>query len=119
MRRLRARLLALAAVAAIAGLALAQQPNLQVKLGRSVHGTVLDGQNRPLASAIVYLKDQRTKVIHTAITDGQGGYSFHQLQPNVGYEVYAVWKKQRSPVRTLSEYETEADVRLDLKVPVG
>lgn len=88
-------------------------------LGRSVHGVVLNAENQPLPTAIVYLKNLRTKVIHTAITDDRGSYSFHQLEANVSYEVYAVWKQHRSPSRTDSEYETQPDIRLDLKVPVG
>ncbi len=113
-----------AKLAAAAGLALgllgpagARQVN-QPRLGRSVHGTVQDAESHPLPGAIVYMKDQRTRVIHTVITGDNGQYSFHQLTPNVSYEVYAEWKGRRSPARTDSEYETQPDVRLDLKVPV-
>ncbi|HVA62725.1 MAG TPA: carboxypeptidase-like regulatory domain-containing protein, partial [Terriglobales bacterium] len=75
--------------------------------------------NQPLATEIVYLKNQRTKAIHTAITDSRGTFSFHQLEPNITYEVYAVWQGHRSPSRMDSEYETQQDIRLDLTVPVG
>jgi len=112
-------------LAAAAGLALgllavagAQDVN-QPRLGRSIHGTVQDAASHPLPGAIVYMKDQRTRVIHTVIADDNGAYSFHQLTPRVSYEVYAEWKGRRSPVRTDSEYETEPDVRLDLKIPVS
>jgi len=113
--RLSAALVLLALAAG--GWGRAQQVNQPV-LGRSVHGLVLDARNQPLPSAVVYLTNLRTKAIHTAITDDHGGYSFHQLEPRTGYEVYAVWQGRRSPARTDSEYETAKDVRLDLKIPV-
>ncbi|MGH9482701.1 MAG: carboxypeptidase-like regulatory domain-containing protein [Terriglobales bacterium] len=111
---------------ALAGLifvaaAAARQSRTQAppNLGRSVHGVVLDARNQPLAAAIVYLKDARTKAIRTVITDDQGAYSFHQLQPNTSYDLYAVWKGTRSPSRTDSEFESAKDLRLDLKVPIA
>ncbi|HUX65912.1 MAG TPA: carboxypeptidase-like regulatory domain-containing protein [Terriglobales bacterium] len=91
----------------------------QPVLGRSVSGVVRNQLNQPLRSAIVYLKNERTKVIRTAITDSEGTYGFHQLEANVSYEVYAVWQGHRSPSRVDSEYETEKNLRLNLTVPVG
>lgn len=111
------RLAAAGALLALAALAGAQQSS-PLQLGRSVHGVVLDARNRPLPEAIVYLKNQRSKAIRTVITDNNGAYSFHQLEPNVGYQLYAVWKGRHSPARTDSEYETAPDLRLDLKIPV-
>lgn len=87
-------------------------------LGRSVHGVVLDARNRPLPGAIVYLTNSRTKVVQTVISDGHAAFSFHQLQPNVAYQLYAEWNHQRSPVRTDSAYEVAPDLRLDLTIPV-
>lgn len=123
MRRYNHNRLASAALAAgllmAASTLAAQVAPAPARLGRSVHGVVLDARNEPLATAIVYLKDTRTKTIRTVITDARGTYSFHQLQPNTSYELYAVWKGQRSPVRTDSEFETSRDLQLDLKVPVA
>lgn len=92
----------------------AQVPNL----GRSVHGVVLDARNRPLSGAIVYLKNTRTQAMQTVITDARGTFSFHQMQANVAYQLYAEWQHQRSPVRTDSAYEVAPDLRLDLKIPI-
>ena len=91
----------------------------QPKLGRSVHGVVLNARYQPLSTAIVYLKNRSTKMIHTAITDNQGAYSFHQLAPNTDYEIYAEWKGKRSSVRIDSAYNSQPDVRLDLTIPVA
>ncbi|MGH9416789.1 MAG: carboxypeptidase-like regulatory domain-containing protein [Terriglobales bacterium] len=88
-------------------------------LGRSVHGVVMDAHNRPLASAIVDLQDMKTKAIRSVVTAANGQFVFHQLKPNVSYEVFAVWRKHRSPVRTDSQYWVAMDLRLDLVIPVG
>ncbi|MGH9394006.1 MAG: carboxypeptidase-like regulatory domain-containing protein [Terriglobales bacterium] len=96
----------------------AQRPGPPPNLGRSVHGVVLDARNRPLSGAVVYLANERTRVVHTAITDAQGGYSFHQLAPRVGYQLQAAWRGQKSAARKDSEYEMAQDLRLDLIVPV-
>lgn len=103
------------AAAGVPGAAQALPP----QLGRSVYGVVLDARNRPISGAIVYLKNTSTKAIQTAITDDHGSYSFHQLAPHASFEVYAVWKRQRSQVRTDSEYNMQATLRLDLKIPVA
>ncbi|MGH9467232.1 MAG: carboxypeptidase-like regulatory domain-containing protein [Terriglobales bacterium] len=89
------------------------------KLGRSVHGVVLDALGQPLSSAIVYLKNTQTKVIHTVITDANGAYSFHQLQANVTYQLYAQWKGHKSNLRVDSQYLMREDLNLNLKIPVG
>lgn len=106
------RLLGLAL--ACATLTLAQVPNL----GRSVHGAVLDARNRPISGAVVVLTNTRTQDSQTVITDARGTFSFHQLQANVAYQLYAEWQHQRSPVRTDSAYEVAPDLRLDLKIPI-
>ncbi|MGH9413548.1 MAG: carboxypeptidase-like regulatory domain-containing protein [Terriglobales bacterium] len=89
------------------------------QLGRSVSGTVYNALDQPLASAIVYLENARTKQVHTVITGTHGTYAFHQLKPGVTYQVHAEWQHHRSPVRTDSQYVSRSDVRLDLKIPIS
>jgi hypothetical protein len=88
-------------------------------LGRSVHGVVQDALSRPLAGAVVYLKNLRTKNIRSMITDASGRYSFHQLQANTNYQVHAEWRGHTSKTRTDSQYEFSQDLRLDLQIPVA
>ncbi|MGH9520671.1 MAG: carboxypeptidase-like regulatory domain-containing protein [Terriglobales bacterium] len=116
LRRHSFALLIAALVVATAAFALAQ--SAVPGLGRSVHGVVLDARNRPLPGAIVYLTNSRTKVVQTVISDVHATFSFHQLQPNVAYRLYAEWQHQRSAVRTDSAFEVAADLRLDLTIPV-
>ncbi len=104
---------------ALLGAALAAGAQQTPKLGRSVYGVVQDALGRPLPRAVVYLKNLRTKNIRSMITGSSGGYSFHQLQANTSYQVYAAWKGRRSKVRTDSEYEFTRDLRLNLQIPVA
>lgn len=106
---------ALAFCLLLAAAAGAQQP----ALGRSVHGLVLDALNRPVPSAIVTLTNLQTKAQEAAITDEHGAFAFHDLQPRVSYQLVAEWQGHKSPARTASQYSMNADVRLDLKLPVG
>ncbi|HET9784409.1 MAG TPA: carboxypeptidase-like regulatory domain-containing protein [Terriglobales bacterium] len=92
----------------------AQQP----RLGRSVHGLVLDALNRPVPSAIVTLTNLQTKAQEAAITDVHGAFAFHDLQPRVSYQLVAAWQGHHSPPRTATQYSSAQDVRLDLKIPV-
>lgn len=91
------------------------------QLGRSVHGTVLNALNQPLAQAIVYLKPESKAAANsarTAISDSQGNYAFYDLKANTSYEVYAVWKGHKSPSRTASQYSMQNELRLDLTIPI-
>ena len=94
--------------------ALGQQP----RLGRSVHGLVLDALNRPGPSAIVTCTNLSSKAQEAAISDAQGAFAFHDLQPRVSYQLVAQWQGHKSPARTASQYSNAPDVRLDLKIPV-
>ncbi|HEY8055660.1 MAG TPA: carboxypeptidase-like regulatory domain-containing protein [Terriglobales bacterium] len=94
--------------------ALGQQP----QLGRSVHGLVLDALNRPVPSAIVTCTNLSSKAQEAAISDAQGAFAFHDLQPRVSYQLVAQWQGHKSPARTASQYSNAPDVRLDLKIPV-
>jgi hypothetical protein len=89
------------------------------KLGRSVHGTVLNAVHQPLAQAIVHLVDVSSKVGHTVITSSDGNYSFYDLKKDTTYSIYAVWKGHTSPSRIDSQYSSQNDIRLDLTIPVA
>src|SRR5207245_2005682 len=56
---------------------------------RTVLGTVVDKQDAPIPSSVVYLKNLRTLTVKTHIADDTGRYRFSGLDPNVDYEIYA------------------------------
>ncbi len=83
---------------------------------RTLIGVVSDKNDKPLPNAIVYLKNTKTLTVRTFIADNQASYRFHELSPNVDYEVWAEYQGKKSDVRTLSSFETRANARINLKI---
>lgn len=83
---------------------------------RTLTGKVLNRQDDPLAKAIVYLKNTKTLVVKTYITDPDGAYRFPALSPNVDYEVYAEHDGARSDTKTLSSFDNRKVVNITLHV---
>ncbi len=111
------RLLALVALVAVSGLlvnvvrAQDQGPEL-----RTVHGTVIDTAENPVASAIVYLKNMKTQDVKTYITREDGLYRFSGLDPNVDYQIYAEHNGMVSSTREVSSYDSRRDIDFQLKL---
>lgn len=96
--------------------AAAEPPKEKPPQTRTVLGQVVDQDNNPLSNAVVYLKNTKTLAIKTYISEANGNYHFSGLAPNVDYEVYAEWKDHRSPTRTLSSFDSRAEVTFNLRV---
>lgn len=104
----------LAAICVAVCLAVAQGRGSQAV--RTLSGHVIDSANQPLYKAVVYLKNTKTLVIRTYITEKDGSYRFSALSPNVDYEVYADHQGQRSETKTLSGFDNRRQVDFTLKV---
>jgi len=85
---------------------------------RTLVGTVLTKSDKPLANAIVYLKNTRTLTVKTYIAEKDGSYSFHSLSPNDDYEVHAEWKGSKSDTKTLSSFDSRREARINLHIKV-
>jgi hypothetical protein len=83
---------------------------------RSLIGHVHGSQERPLADAVVYLKNTKTLVVKTYITEENGAYRFPALSPNVDYEVHAEYKGARSDTKTLSSFDSRKEAIINLKI---
>ena len=83
---------------------------------RTVHGTVLDKSENPVASAVVYLKNVRTLAVKTYISDHAGEYRFSGLDPNVDYEIHAEDDKMTSNTRTVSSFDSRKEIVVSLKL---
>lgn len=83
---------------------------------RSVSGKVLSAQDQPLAKAVVHLKNTKTLVIKTYITEPDGGYRFSALSPNVDYEIYAEKDGAHSDTKTLSSFDSRKQLTVTLKI---
>jgi len=83
---------------------------------RTVHGTVVDKDENPVASSVVYLLNVKSKTARTETTGDSGTYQFSGLDPNVDYEIHAEHGDLMSATRTVSSYDTRLDVEIILKL---
>jgi hypothetical protein len=83
---------------------------------RTLTGHVQNGQDAPIAKAIVYLKNTKTLAIKTYITEPDGSYRFPGLSSNVDYEVYAEHEGLRTDVKTLSGFDNRKQANINLKL---
>ena len=83
---------------------------------RAVYGHVLNREKQPLSQAIVYLKDMKTLVIRSYITEKDGLFRFTALAGNVDYEVYADYQGGHSDVKTLGAFDEHKLVEITLKI---
>src|SRR5260221_6638576 len=86
---------------------------------RILTGRLFDRQDAHLQKAIVYLKNTKTLVIKTYITEPDGSYRFPALATNVDYEVYAEYQGGRSDTKTLSGFDSRKDPNITLRVHGG
>ena len=83
---------------------------------RTVHGSVIDQNENPVPSSVVYLKNTKTLVVKTYIADDSGHYRFSGLDPNVDYQIYAEHGDQRSATRAVSSFDERKDIEVILKL---
>ncbi len=83
---------------------------------RTIRGTVLDKDETPQASGVVYLLNVKTQAVKTYIADDSGNYRFSGLDPNVDYEIHAEHEDMTSATRTVSSFDSRRDVELVLKL---
>jgi|SRR5450432_534732 hypothetical protein len=83
---------------------------------RNVTGKVLSAQDQPLTKAVVHLKNTKTLVIKTYITEPDGTYRFSALSPNVDYEIYAEKDGSHSDTKTLSAFDNRKQLTVTLKI---
>ncbi len=83
---------------------------------RTLTGHVFNDANQPLVKAIVYLKNTKTLMTTTYITESDGSYRFPALAPNVDYEVYAEYQGARSSTKTLSAFDDRKQAVITLRI---
>lgn len=83
--------------------------------GRLLYGKVLDQQDNPVVSAVVYLTNTRTHAIKTYIVGQDGTYRFPGLS-TVDYEVYAQFNGRKSDTKSVSQFDDRPQVYVDLKI---
>jgi len=84
--------------------------------GRLLTGKVLDHQDSPLPSAVVYLSNTRTRAVKTFIVGQDGTFRFPALSPNIDYEIYAQFQGRKSDTKTVSQFDNRQQVNINLKI---
>ncbi|HEY1218873.1 MAG: carboxypeptidase-like regulatory domain-containing protein [Bryobacteraceae bacterium] len=98
-------------LAAIAGFA-ADKDNKT----RSVQGSVAAVDDSLVNGAVVYLKNTKSLQIRTFFTQKDGSYYFHDLSPDIDYELKAEYNGASSGAHTLSSFDTRKLATINLKL---
>jgi hypothetical protein len=111
------QLTVLVALSLVVSLPLAAQEDKKAEAQlRTLHGSVVDKDETPVASSVVYLLNVRTQAVKTYIADDAGVYRFSGLDPNVDYEIHAEHNELQSATRTLSSFDSRKDIEVVLKL---
>jgi hypothetical protein len=113
MRKFASVLLALLLVS---GVVLAQSKKNKGEQTRSVEGVVSGADDSPIDGAVVQLKNTKTLQIRSFFTQKGGQYYFHELSPDIDYELKADYSGMTSGTKTLSSFDSRKDAILNLKL---
>jgi hypothetical protein len=98
--------------------AFAGQANTEEKKARGVWGIVTDKRGNALNGAAVQIENLGNLSVASYITRADGRYYFHQLNPDLDFELTAKYKKWWSPSKILSKFNGSAHPRVDLVIPI-
>ncbi|HET9406368.1 MAG TPA: carboxypeptidase-like regulatory domain-containing protein [Candidatus Sulfotelmatobacter sp.] len=104
------------AVLVLTTLASATPERKEKQVGRLLFGKVLDRQDNPVADAVVYLTNTRTRDVKSYIVGQDGTYRFPALSTAVDYEIYAQFKGKKSDTKSVSQFDDRPQVYLNLKI---
>lgn len=83
---------------------------------RTVRGTVVDKEEAPVETAVVYLKNVHSQDIITHLSDSDGTFRFSGLDLNVDYEIHAEKEGDTSATRSISNFDNRKEFVLTLKL---
>jgi hypothetical protein len=106
----------LAVLALVCGLAAQDKRPNEDGNTRSVQGVVTDASGKPVANAVVQLKDTKQLQIRSFRTGADGSYHFAGLGTNTEYELKADFEGATSGTKTLSIYNSQKTATVNLKL---
>ena len=81
-------------------------------------GTVTDKSDQVVSGAVVYLKNAKTLVVKSYITQEDGKYRFPQLSLNTDYEVWAEKEGKKSDTKGVSQFDDRFTPTINLRINV-
>jgi hypothetical protein len=86
---------------------------------KMLSGTVEDKGDKPIAGAVVYLKNLKTLAVKSFFAQQDGTYRFPQLALNTDYEIYAEKDGKKSDVKTISQFDDRFTPTINLRIDVS
>ncbi len=83
---------------------------------RTVEGKVESKAGEPIKGAVVYLKDDHSQSVRSAISGDGGVYRFVQLAQSTDYEIWAQVDDKRSKSRTISSFDSRPGFNFTLTI---
>lgn len=83
---------------------------------RTIEGTVLDKEGRPVAGAIVLIKNTKTLGVRSYIAQDDGKFYFYGLSTDINYQLRAQSNGMTSKTRTVNVFNSHKVVHLKLKL---
>jgi len=112
----RTMLVAVLAVACIQLLPAQKNKDKDDPTVRSLQGQVNDPDDKPVAGAVVQLKDTKTLLVRSFITQANGDYRFSGLRADTDYEIKADYSGMSSDNKRLSNFDTRKIATVNLKL---
>jgi hypothetical protein len=83
---------------------------------RVIKGQVLDENGKPVAGAVVRLKDKTTKKEVSVTTNQNGRYRFNGVKLRSDYRIHAQKAERRSRSRGISQMDTRTEIFMHLRL---
>lgn len=83
---------------------------------RTVAGRILGADDQPVRGATVFLRNLKTKTIRTYNTDEKGHFRFTLVNMAEDHELWAEMDGKKTPVKTVSSWDTRKQFDAELKL---
>lgn len=83
---------------------------------RTIQGKVLDDTGTRVQGATVFLKNNKTRNVKSFSSTADGSFRFAQVGMVDDYEVWAEHANHKSPVKTVSSFDSRKEVDFELKL---
>jgi hypothetical protein len=83
---------------------------------RIIQGKVLDDREAEVGGATVFLKNLKSRSVKSFTSTADGSFRFAQVGMVDDYEIWAEQGKRKSPVKTVSSFDSRKTVDYELKL---